>query len=270
MIYFCIPAHDEARTVGVLLWKVRTVMGEFDRDYQLLVVDDGSTDDTQEILEPYTRMLPLHVRRNEEPLGYAPALEQAIREAVRRSSYPKRDVVVTLQADFTEEPDQVPDLVKRIEGGADIVSGRLDMVPGGAASGPRWSRQAWGFLLSRDGGAHDPVSGLRAFRVFTLKRAIQDANDGPMLTVDGWAANAQLLARALPHARRTEEVPVHMRYDRRERASRFDGAEHARGLLRVLDGDAPPGTGVPMELLTGGWAAPARHVTADAVNAEAG
>jgi len=264
VIYFCIPAHDEARTVGVLLWKIRTVMGAFDRDYQFLVVDDASTDGTPETLEPYARVLPLHVRRNEERLGYAAALEQAIREAVRRSSYPKRDVIVTLQADFTEEPDQIPDLVKRIEGGADIVSGRVEMARGGP-SGARWSRQAWRFLLSpEDEEQHDPVSGLRAYRVFTLKRAIQDAGDRPLLNTDGWAANAELLARALPHARRAEEVPVHMRYDRRERASRFRPEDEARALLAVLEnGDAVDRRTVPMELLNGGWEAPARHASAD-------
>ena len=47
MIYICIPALDEARTIGVLLWRIRQVMEEFPRDYHVLVLDDGSTDDTR-------------------------------------------------------------------------------------------------------------------------------------------------------------------------------------------------------------------------------
>ena len=46
LIYVCIPVHDEARTVGVLLWKIRNVMRELARDYELLVLDDASADDT--------------------------------------------------------------------------------------------------------------------------------------------------------------------------------------------------------------------------------
>jgi cellulose synthase/poly-beta-1,6-N-acetylglucosamine synthase-like glycosyltransferase len=46
VIYFCIPAHNEEQTVGVVLWKIRQVMLDFPRDYQILVADDASTDST--------------------------------------------------------------------------------------------------------------------------------------------------------------------------------------------------------------------------------
>jgi len=55
-----------------------------------------------------------------------------------------------------------------------------------------------------------------------------------------------------------------MRYDRRERASRFRPEDEARALLAVLEnGDAVDRRTVPMELLNGGWEAPARHASAD-------
>src|ERR671922_177056 len=59
MIYVCIPSYDEAPTVGLLLWKIRQVFAAFPREYQLLVLDDGSSDTTAEVLEPYARVLPL-------------------------------------------------------------------------------------------------------------------------------------------------------------------------------------------------------------------
>ena len=62
MLYFCIPTHDEAPTVGLLLWKIRRVLEESAREYQLLVGDDASTDATTEILAPYAKVLPLSVQ----------------------------------------------------------------------------------------------------------------------------------------------------------------------------------------------------------------
>jgi len=123
LIYICIPTHNEQQTVGVVLWKLRQVLTDYPRDYQLLVADDGSTDKTAAVLEPYTRVLPLTVIHSDKQLGTAAATEMLLREAVRRSEYPKRDVVVTLQADFSEEPDDLVALIRRMEAGADVAIG---------------------------------------------------------------------------------------------------------------------------------------------------
>jgi len=69
LIYICIPAYNEAATIGVLLWKIRQVMTDFPRDYELLVLDDGSSDETEDVLAPYARVLPLTVLRNRERQG---------------------------------------------------------------------------------------------------------------------------------------------------------------------------------------------------------
>ena len=72
MIYVCIPSHNEAPTIGLLLWKIRQVFAGFPREYQLVVADDGSTDATAELLAPYARVLPLTVLRHERPLRTVP------------------------------------------------------------------------------------------------------------------------------------------------------------------------------------------------------
>ena len=84
MIYICIPAYNEERTIGVVLWKVRQVMAELGRDYEVLVVDDGSTDGTPDVMEPYARVMPLHVRRHDKRQGYAASLEALVRAASDR------------------------------------------------------------------------------------------------------------------------------------------------------------------------------------------
>src|SRR4051794_25252416 len=131
MIYVCIPSYNEAPTVGLLLWKVRQVFAGFPREYQLLVLDDGSDDATAEVLERYTRVLPLCVTRHRERMGYAGSVEELLRQAVEHTDRPKRDAAVLMHADFAHGPNVIPDLVRRIESGADIViaQSRLDGEP---------------------------------------------------------------------------------------------------------------------------------------------
>jgi len=224
VIYICIPALDEARTVGVLLWRIRRVMEEFPRDYHVLVLDDGSTDDTQEVLAPYARVLPLTLLRNERTLGYAASLERLLREAAQRSTHPRRDVIVTLQADFTESPEDLPNLIRRMEGGADVVGTTVAGVEGEMTRGYHWSRKGLPWLLKRAPLARelgDPLSGFRAYRVQVIRRALQDREGKPLIAGTGWAANAELLLVAAPHVRRGEAVEVSLRYTRRERPTRF-------------------------------------------------
>ena len=222
MIYFCIPALNEERTVGVVLWKLRQVMTELQRDFQIIVVDDASTDATQEVLSPYTRVLPLTLIRNQKQLGYAASLEIAIREAVRRSPYPKRDALVTLQADFTEDPDCAGALVKRIEAGADLVTATPtfdESVPPAVRRARKFFR--WlvkGREWSEQG---DPFCGLRAYRVMTVKRALEARGTARLLTWEGIAANAELLAQTMPHSRRNDIIETPLHYKRLQRASRF-------------------------------------------------
>lgn len=224
MIYFCVPTYNEEHTVGVVLWKLRQVMAEFQRDYQVLLVDDASTDATPDVLEPYTRIMPLHIRRNESRQGYGTCLEEMLTEAARRSSYLKRDCAVVLQADFTEEPADAAALIRRIEGGADIVAGSARPETPHPHRGHGLVRRIAGYVLGRlplPENAGDPLVGLRAYRLIVLKKAME-AEDGLGLRgLDGPVANARLLQVAVPQARRVEEIEVRVRYDRRLRESRF-------------------------------------------------
>ena len=236
MIYVCIPAHDEAGTIGVLLWKIRKVMADFGRDYEILVLDDASGDGTSEVVERYRSSLPVTLLRSEERLGYGPAVERLLRETVDRAPYAKRDAALVLQGDFTEDPSDLVEMVKTLEGGADIVAGVTESDPERIPRTLRWTRWLADRLLGsvrRRAPVSNPLEGYRLYRVIVLKKAFRE-KDGPVVgATDRWSANVELLKAFAPHARRIEECPVGFRPHLRTRASRFRPFRSLREMLHL-------------------------------------
>src|SRR3954467_545275 len=233
MIYVCVPSYNEAPTVGLLLWKIRQVFAGFSREYQLLVLDDGSDDGTPEVLERYTRVLPLTVIRHQERTGYATSVEELLRQAVNRTDRPKRDAAILMHADFAHGPHFIPDLVRRIESGADIViaEGKLQ----GEPSRSRRLVRRFAPVLLRGvvsvPGVSDVVSGFAVFRLVTLRNAFR-SGPAPLLRTQGWAANAELYERAARHARRVETIGTVERGDLRRRTPRVSAWDTALPLWR--------------------------------------
>jgi hypothetical protein len=276
LIYICIPTHNEQQTVGVVLWKLRQVLTDFPRDYQLLVADDASTDKTPQVLEPYTRVLPLTVIRSDQRQGCAASLEMLLREAVRRSEYPKRDVIVTLQADFSEEPDDLVPLVKRLEAGADVAVGNK-MSTTKEARTRRFARSLASFFTRRQKwpeGVMTPFDGYRAYRLHAVKRAMEDRGQSRLIRHDGWAGHAELLKAVLPHARRIDVIDIEDRPDRLQRPRREKPFAAAMQVRVMAAGGEPQGLAGVEDLDRIAQTASRRReraaVTPQSINAERG
>lgn len=237
MLYICVPAYNEASTIGVMLWRIRKVFQEFDREYELLVYDDGSDDATAETLQPYTEVLPLTVLGGSQRVGYARAIDALVRTAVERTNYGRRDAIVMMQADFTDQPEHLPELVRRFEGGADVVIAQRTTQNDPAHV--RRLRRFGNWVLRAFAGrtpAQDPFASYRLFRVSVLRELVKARGEAPIVQGDRWTANADLLLGVLPYARRTELLPLDARYDLRARETRVRPLADGLELLRFARG----------------------------------
>ncbi|MFC5285464.1 glycosyltransferase family 2 protein [Actinokineospora guangxiensis] len=110
-----VPVKDEEATLAELVDQLAKAIT--DRDYEVVFVDDGSTDRSWAVMtglaaeHPHVRALRL--RRN---FGKAAALAGAVTEA-------RGDIIVTMDADLQDDPAEVPRLLADLADGADLVSG---------------------------------------------------------------------------------------------------------------------------------------------------
>lgn len=125
-----VPAHNEAGNLERLVRATTAVLDgpEFDHAYELLLVDDDSTDETPAICDrladEYASVRALH--RETDP-GFGNAIKAGLDAATG-------DVVIPFMGDRSDDPADIPALVAAIEDGADVAYGSR-FAPGGSVSG---------------------------------------------------------------------------------------------------------------------------------------
>ena len=113
-----IPVYNEEESLPELYERLEEVASKLGWDYEYIFVDDGSTDRSIIVLRELLEKDPVHVcvisfRRN---YGKSAALETAFRAV-------DGDVIVTMDADLQDDPAEIPNLIARLDAGADLVSG---------------------------------------------------------------------------------------------------------------------------------------------------
>ncbi len=117
-ISMIVPALNEAENLVETIPQAISVLEKMDVDYEVLVIDDGSTDGTPQVMRQlrveYPHLRSVRLRRN---AGKAAALSIGFDLA-------QNDVFVMMDADGQDEPSEIPALIAKLDEGFDLVTGR--------------------------------------------------------------------------------------------------------------------------------------------------
>jgi len=158
-----IPLLNEEESLRPLMEKIRGTLDATDLTYEVIFIDDGSTDGSMQVLEELHAAHPeVHVIQFRRNFGKAAAYTAGFQKASGK-------FVITMDADLQDDPDEIPNLLAKLDEGYDLVSGwkkkRFDPM------GKTLPSKFFNWVTGRVSGIkiHDFNCGLKAYRNEVVK-----------------------------------------------------------------------------------------------------
>jgi dolichol-phosphate mannosyltransferase len=236
MIFVVLPCYNEAPNLVKLIPKIGASLKN--QEYQIIAVNDGSSDNTGEVLSRLSDEYPVRILTHQKNMGLQAALKSGLSEAVRLGK--EGDIIITMDSDDTHDPRHIMQMLEKIGEGADVIiasryvqGGKQINVP------PHRVFLSWGInrviRLVSGVPARDLTSGYRAYRWECLKRAFDVRGEG-IVTSQGFEVSVELLVKVFyfGNCRRMEEVPLYLDYGRKEGGSKMNLKKTMAGYLKLI------------------------------------
>lgn len=223
-VWIVLPAYNEEASLPRLLEGIDDSMFEARLEYRILLVDDGSTDRTEEIARSFGQDHPLVYERHGQNLGLGMTLRDGLLKAAEMAE--AKDIVVTMDADNSHSPELILRMVRMVREGHDVViASRYQR--GSRVRGVPFLRRVlsyWGGWLFRIvfpiPGVKDYTCGYRAYRADLLKRVVERHGE-EFFDQEGFQAMVDVLLKLRKWDLIFGEVPLILRYDRKEGESKM-------------------------------------------------
>lgn len=204
-VIITIPAYNEERTLPQVLEEIKAVMDQTNHinyTYQILVVDDGSTDRTAEVAVFHGALV-----RKKKHQGLAETFRVEMEECLKHNA----DIIVHTDADGQYHPQHIPELIAKVQEGYDLVLGnrfarRIEHMP----LLKRVGNWAFSRVLTRLTKTHitDSTTGFRAFTTAVAR----DIN-----YINTFTYTQEQIIKAAQQGFRIAEIPIVTRRTRESR-----------------------------------------------------
>lgn len=234
-IVLVIPTFNEKESTGKMIKALSEELPKIKgHEMHVLYVDDTSPDKTYEVVRENTKKYNwLHLLMNEEKKGLGAAYAKGFKYAMKELG---ADYIMEFDADFQHRPDEIKNLVAKIDEGYEYIIGSR-YIPGGSIP------KHWGFkrkLLSVGGNlvarigflmpkVHDLTTGFKITKV----KEVMDKIDLDNLYSTSFAYKLQILAQAIQGGAKWVEVPIRFEA-RKEGKSKIISSEQFQSLKVIF------------------------------------
>lgn len=217
-VFVTLPAYNEQEALPELLERIGEAFACWNIPYEVIVVDDGSSDDTAQIVSSMSFQMPIHLVRHQTNQGLGVTIRDGLRQAVDRAG--ERDIIVTMDADNTHPPGLIRRMVGLIHEGCDVViASRFQ--PGARVIGVPVERHFLSIgarllftLVAPTRGVRDYTSGYRAYKTEVIRRGFAEHGDG-FVGERGFSCMADILLKLRCQKVLFGEAPLRLRYDQK-------------------------------------------------------
>lgn len=232
-----LPAFNEALNLPPLLDRIKASLAGL--PHEVIVVDDGSIDDTAAIAESRAAD-GVTLQKNPQNMGLAETLKRGLVSAVARATG-EDDIIITMDADNTQPPELIPSMLANVrEKGSDVVIASryrdgarvrgLSVPRRGLSLGASWLFRA---VLPIQG-VRDYTCGFRAYRASLLRKAFEQLGPDQLVAERGFSCMVDILLRLRSFDPVASEVPLDLRYDFKQGASKMKVARTVGATMRVM------------------------------------
>jgi dolichol-phosphate mannosyltransferase len=236
-LFIILPSYNEERALRRLVPDLAAALRPLRIPFTICIVDDGSTDHTTALIEGWQNEYPLQHLRHDENRGYGAALKTGY-YWVSEHAQPE-DIAISLDADNTHPPSNIPALVKKVEAGFDAVTATYSRDGGRAVGVPR-KRKLLSLLANallrmrfRIPGAYSYTNGFRAYRVKAVQKGFEIYGNR-LIEEMNFAGGTEMFIKIARQGNRAGEIPFVLHYENRGNDSKINLARTVAGYLKLL------------------------------------